>query len=220
MKRTLLHRTVALLVGAALPAAAAHARQAATLAVSHNDPDGIVAPDETVRLTVSMSWTPASAVLWRVAGDVVASPNLGVASNPAIGLAFLPGAPISPEAILEPGTPSGGSVTGMEVFSSYFSPSGVIVLPPWNQSTNVALFEFDWTAPNAPGATVDFAWAPSPSLPSPELILNYAGGPVTSVPTTYSGTSLLIVPTPASLPIMCLGLAMAGSRRLRSRRLA
>ena len=187
--------------------------QGATLRVSHEHPTGLVLPGETVRLTVLIDWTPATAVLGIVGGIVRTTPDVGAASNAQIAIPF-PGGIVQPAfAILNPGTPTGGSVQGIHINSMVSNPLGNLIAPPWNITSNFPLVSFDWTAPNAPGASIDFDWESSSAFPTPLFSFNLAQGPVGTLPTTYVGTTLTVTPTPAGFAAISLLAAMKCRRR-------
>lgn len=192
--------------------------QTATVAVGHNDPDGIVAPGETVRIT---AWHTRSSesILAGIGGDLVASNNLGAASNITSALRLQVHGGTYPASH---GTPTGGSVVGVSYeFTShpFFVPS---VQTPYMIWTGVEALSFDWTAPSVPQATtVEFNWLPSPAYPDVYAILpsyftqlNWA-----SLPTTYTGTSLLVVPAPATgMAVVLAWPALRWGRRTRRSR--
>lgn len=188
------------------------ARGQVEVRVTHDDPDGVVTPGQTVQFTVLMDWEPSTAVMWHMTGNLLASPNAGLALNPEIGLAILPGT-LPQQAILMPGTPSGGSIFGFELFSSMtLQVGGGWVFPPWNQSTNVPILEFDWIAPGSPGR-VDFGWQPAGVAATPLFNMNNATGPISSLSTTYSGASLVVVPSPASIATLLVARTACLRRR-------
>lgn len=55
--------------------------QSAILTVSHNDPDGLVAPGQTVLIAASLAWV-ANGQVCRIAGSLMATPDRGTAANP------------------------------------------------------------------------------------------------------------------------------------------
>lgn len=182
-----------------LAAVSLAAAQTATLTVSHNDPDGLVAPGQTVQVTATLAWTGNSG-LGYVGGDVRATGDLGVASNPSF-----PYVVTYPEAIILPGTPFEGSVLEVYIESADASPFfGLPPLYPFGLRTGLILTRFDWTAPSTVGV-VEFAWVPDPADPLP--IMSPVGGfSAVPYPTTYFGTSLTVVPAPASALLMASGL--------------
>lgn len=174
--------------------------QSATFTISHNDPDGIVVPGQTVQLSATISW--ANAVLfWRSDGELIATPNIGFASNPRFGHPMSPGVPPT---IIQPGTPAGGSVVDVLI------QSGVAPLMPWAPltvwavSSGVTLLVMDWTAPQDLGL-VSFGWTPSAIQPHTLLFETWGSVDPVAVPTTYIGTSLTVVPAPASCFVLILG---------------
>lgn len=188
-----------------LAAASLAAAQTATLTVSHNDPDGIVTPGETVQITATLAWTGNSG-LGYVSGDVRATGDLGSASNPS----FPYGVP--PLAIVLPGTPFEGSLLDVYIESGDTNPFfGLSPTHPWGLRAGLILTRFDWTAPSNLGV-VDFAWIPDPADPLPIMspVGGFSGVPY---PTTYLGTSLTVIPTPASALVFLGTLAIARRRR-------
>ena len=148
--------------------------QQATVVVSHNDPDGIVAPGETVQISATLSWTGAWQ-LEEIMGDVRSSLDAGIASNnifPHMGYSS------NQNTIVNPGVPGGGSVLGMHlrVFGNHWILIGHFAMP-WSQASGFEVLRFDWTAPNTPGV-VEFNFIPDSSLPVPTLL----GPPISAFP--------------------------------------
>ncbi|MCA9288301.1 MAG: hypothetical protein KDA05_06945 [Phycisphaerales bacterium] len=173
--------------------------QTVTITASHDDPDGIVAPGQTVHITHTLSMTAYMVSDWR--GDAAVTPNLGAASN--ISSYFVP----SPWASFT--GPSGGSVVGFA--ASHPVPLFVpVVIPPWNAPQSI-LMEYDWTAPSEPGV-YEFRWTPHPSSPLVSGYLSSTTGVLTPYPTTYLGATLTVIPAPAAAPLL-LAAALVPNRR-------
>lgn len=184
--------------------------QTGALTITHNDPDGLVTPGQVVEFNVALDWSD-SYFFWEIAGGVNASPNLGAAGNPQFGAS---NPPIIAATVINPGVASGGGVNGVHVLSGFNPGSGfppVFAAPWW--ADGFSLLRFEWTAPANPG-TVDFAWTPRPDLPNPLIFTSHLTSTPTPIPTTYLGTSLTVVPTPASfLPFAVAPFVLARTRR-------
>ena len=201
---------VVLVVGVAGSSAGA---QEAIVAVTHNDPTGVVAPGQTIQISVTVSWTASGSFLEEIRGGVRAIPNLGSASDPRFPYMHYSA---TPSTIVNPGTVVGGGVVGLHlqaygaiwVWSSFPE--------PWNHSHGFEVLRFDWTAPLTP-ASVSFEFAPDPAAPNPTFL-----GPITvtpfTVPTTFLGTSLTVIPAPPVAAVAGLGLALSARRRRRPAR--
>ena len=180
--------------------------QAATLLVTHDVPGGMVQPGQTVGVTATLTWSEPM-LFWRIEGDLAASPNSGMAANNAFGHAVTPGA----NTILDPGVPSGGSVLGVEV------QSGVVPLfgPPysapwWPGGAGLRVLEFEWTAPLDPGP-VEFNWVEQGGS-GPTFFIGLNPNAQT-VPSTYVGTTLTVVPAPAAWMALACGTVAFQRRR-------
>lgn len=199
-----LHLKLAASLVAVLPLVA-HA-QTATLTVAHNDPDGIVTPGQTVSITATLAWT-ANAGLGRIGGDIRATDDRGIAANPQLPYVFNP----LPAAVIQPGTLSDGSVVDVFIQSGDSSPFfGQGPVYPWGLQAGLVLTTFEWTAPTSLGP-IEFSWVPDPAMPQTYMHPNPSVGPV-AFQTTYLGTSLTVVPTPASA-LALLGLLALPPRR-------
>ncbi|MCA9289395.1 MAG: hypothetical protein KDA05_12455 [Phycisphaerales bacterium] len=196
-------RRICVLVVAAGVVSAASA-QSASISVVHNDPDGIVAPGEVVRITATLDWTNFL-LLSKIEGDLLASPNLGSASNNAFAHQ---GAYLNPPVSIDPGSPDGGSIVDVVIDSGnvgwLFGPP---IPAPWG-SNQIHFLEYDWTAPTTLGV-VEFNWTGAAASPDPVFFT--AAGYVT-LPTTYTGASLTVIPAPASAALLA-PLAIATVRR-------
>ena len=162
-----------------------------TLTVTHDDPDGVVAPGETVRVTARFERTPGLSFLGILAGDLVASPDIGEAS----GVAW-PVFDVGP--ILTLGAASNGSVRGLD---AAFSPPFFITPPPAQTLEAYDFLRFDWTAPSVVTPTevafeFDLMLSQSATSGSSQVHM-YLGATSVSpvpVPTTTVGTSLVVLP--------------------------
>lgn len=180
----------------------------ATLTVGHDDPDGIVLPGETVRITATLAWTGQSGFGY-FAGSVRATDDAGTASNPSFPYSFVQ----LPATVVQPGTPSGGSILDVDIQSGDVSPwFGSPPLSPWGLQGGLIQTQYDWTAPVSAGE-VEFDWISDPGTPLP-VVFRYFSGSSLAMPTTYLGTSLTVVPAPGSA--FLLGVAgLSGPRRRR-----
>ncbi len=184
------------------------AAQTASVTLTHNDPDGLVTQGQTIQVTATFAWqgSPGSG-FGLAAGDIRATNDLGLAAN-----AVFPYVPnLLPALVIQPGTPSGGSLLDVYINSGDVGPSfGLPVFFPWNLRAGLVLTRFDWTAPATPGL-VEFRWIPDPVL-LPHICPPFAGG-FQLVPTTYFATSVTVVPAPAAPLALIAGLAIARRRR-------
>lgn len=183
--------------------------QTATLVVAHDDPDGVVAPGESVRVTATVSWQ-GSPMFWRIDGGVHASPNLGTASNPSFGVSN-PSTGFA--TILNPGSPVGGSIENVTIQSGLtplHNPS--FIMPPWGMSQGLPILEFEWIAP-APLGLVDFSWNPSVTQPNIWLFPSLSSVQAVPVTTSYFGTTLAVVPAPSVAMAAVLGGVLMSRRR-------
>ncbi|MEZ6235066.1 MAG: hypothetical protein R3B68_12840 [Phycisphaerales bacterium] len=199
-------RRAALVVAACF--ASVTSAQSAVVAVSHDDPDGIVDPGQSVRISVQVAWTQ-NRVLGGLTGDVVASPDAGMAQNP---VNLLQGSwPASPA--FHPGNPVLGSIRG---YSAYVHPGSTSVPPGFLQWSGADALEFDWIAPGLSGAgEYSFGFEFTPPSAGVYLYPVLIGSePPVLVPTTVIPATLTVVPAPASIGAMALaGLALPGRRR-------
>lgn len=187
--------------------------QTATVSVTHNDPDGVVAPGQTVEITTTVSWTHTNAVgLGRISGSVGATPNLGVASDPHFPSAYI----TNPQQTINMGSAVGGSVTGVLVDPAvpYWILFALPIGTPWFFNTGIAFHRFNWTANSEPGV-VAFEFASDPTHPDPTFVWSGPGPLFVSFPTTYLGTSLTVIPAPPVAAVAGLGLALSVPRRRR-----
>lgn len=192
----------------ACTAAAPCFAQSAIVRVTHNDPNGIVNPGQTVQIRTTVSWQvpQGNSGLFSIAGDVHSTPNAGIASNSTLSYSLVSG----PNLIAAPGTPSLGSVEGvhLEYGSINWILFGQIPPAPWGFSRGFDIVSFDWTAPANPDV-VTFGWEPSNAIPQPLIACTGWNPPVQTVPTTYFGTSITVVPAPPAA--LSLGIAALGS---------
>ncbi|MCA9288376.1 MAG: hypothetical protein KDA05_07320 [Phycisphaerales bacterium] len=191
--------------------------QTATIRVSHDDPDGIVEPGQTVRISTLLTWQVTGALglplsaLFELKGGVRATPNVGLASSSTLPYGNLGN---GSTVITTPGVSAGGSIESVHLRNEnlnwiFFSTQPP---PPWSFSDGFEVVEFDWTAPMALGV-VQFDWAAAPTLPEP-LIARLSNPPVLPVPTTFVGASLTVVAAPPAAPLL-LGVSLLAARRTR-----
>ncbi|MCA9287262.1 MAG: hypothetical protein KDA05_01680 [Phycisphaerales bacterium] len=186
-----------------IPAAA----QTATIRLVHDDPDGLVEPGHVVRIAAMLHWDMAYLVFAATGGDVVTSPALGVSADPETPFYHVG---------TSPGTPWLGGVRDFRATGTppLFVP---LPLPPqaWRPDP-VAALTFDWTAP-AQAGEYSFEYVPSAEFPSIMLYPatnSQFGVPVSSA---YFGTSLTVVPAPATWLPGAGAIAIISPRRRRSR---
>ncbi|MCA9287035.1 MAG: hypothetical protein KDA05_00535 [Phycisphaerales bacterium] len=195
-------RLMLVVAGLALPCFA----QSATVRVSHDQMGGTVMPGETIRITANIAWEGAAQ--WAgLKGEFLAVGDAGAASNV--------GSPIHPSVTVTLGFPDGGSVKGFDVASTpaYFT-GGIVPPLPWSLSatgSNEFLW-YDWTAPSVSSpTTISFDFVAHPIAPNVRLYPTSASPAFIEAPTTYIGTSILVVPAPAGLAL--LGVGAIGARR-------
>ena len=200
-------------LGIAVAGTPALAQLGAWVTVSHNDPDGIVLPGQTINVRVDVTWTPGSSNQWilfaGLAGDVLPSPSVGTSSN--ITSVFVP------SGLVSLGHASQGGVVGVSVANPpNFGLGGCYPWPPPAQGPSSLagpFVAFDWTAPlDAPGA-VTFAFAASASVPNVRLFPSTTSPAFIEVPTAYVPVTLTVVPGPGTLGLLGLISAVGGRRR-------
>lgn len=185
--------------------------QTGAITVTQSDPTGIVLPGETIRVTVTRSWSISQPPIFlaRLAGDAVTTPSGGVIS----GLSS-PYVPSPPFATVTPGVIVGGGVLGMDI-EFPLHPVGVApgaITSQWG-AASVEVMSFDWTAPSVGSPTAfDFGWHADPAHPLLEVWSAVLPTPF-AIPTNYVGTSVLVVPAPAASGVLLLAGLAAGRRR-------
>ena len=200
---------IASVVGAGLTVcvAAGAFAQSAVIEVVHDDPDGVVLPGETVRVTVLASFSGAL-MLAGLSGDAI---NSGVEGEASSLSSWYPRG-----ALVNWGTPIGGSVYGLEIATTppVFGGCGII-WPHCGWNTDVHMLEFDWQAPDvAAPSHANFDFVVSPTLPGLLVYASMNSPTWTVLPTTYIGTSLTVLPAPGSASLLAaLGLFAARRRR-------
>lgn len=178
--------------------------------VRHSDWDGLVAPGETVRISATLSWENFL-LLSFIEGDRLVTNNLGSAAGNVFAHQ---GASIAPNSTINPGQASGASIVGVAIHSGN---PGLIFGPPypapWASGT-LYFLEYDWTAPRQPGL-VEFNWQGSTSALHPTFFTPIG---FITLPTTYTSTSLTVVPAPATVVAPgILGAGLGVRRRRRSK---
>jgi hypothetical protein len=184
----------------------AHA-QTATVTVTHNDPDGLVDPGQMVEIQVSIT-TSDLRLFHQALGDVRASPNVGTASNNRFGHT---NPSVTLLTVMDPGVVDGAGLTGVVVQSGFTPFFGQPFPPPWATVAPIelVLVKFDWIAPPTPVA-VSFDWHSAGGDP-----VYWVGVTTVALPTTYIGTSLMVVPAPASALLLAAGLWTTRRKRVR-----
>lgn len=178
--------------------------QSAIIAVTHNRPTGVVQPGETVRITATLSWIGAIQAA-TIAGDLNASPNQGTAANPEGAWGWWSAPPNF-------GTPTAGSIMGVDLRVNPWFFVGAV--SPYVVATGLEFVWYDWTAPSTTG-TVEFNWVPHPEYPNPLFYLTFMTEVRSPLPTTYSGTSITVIPAPVTMVTLLAFGACASSRRRR-----
>ncbi|MEZ6233861.1 MAG: hypothetical protein R3B68_06690 [Phycisphaerales bacterium] len=173
-------------------------------------------PGETATMIVIVRWDDPSAQFAGMRGDTIASGPMGDITN--VGSALRdPGAT---QPFVRLGEPWAGSLVGTDIA---IIPQTFTATPwPWTLSNEEMQFvHFDWTAPAVSSPTeVRFDFRAHPLAPSPRFFPNL-GFVVNWVEadTTYVGTTLTILPAPASLGMVVCSLGlMARTRRGSERR--
>lgn len=208
MQHTTLRQVAVLAIGAASWPVAA---QTARIDLTHDDSDGIMLPGEITRVSAfhsrdnqGGSWT----YLDHVSGDLMVSPNSGGSSGYASP--YVPSLGTWTES---PGSFVGASLIGYDV--KFLAPFWAVgwVAPQWGSLT-MELLSFNWMAPTVTQPTqFSFDWHANPLFPQ---IIVQSGLSLTPfpVPTTYTSTTILVLPTPAAW----LAFAPVGAWAVRRRR--
>lgn len=191
--------------------------QSAVVLTTHNNSNGVMSPGESLRITVHQARrTPPGSLsnfLALIAGDATVIPNIGAAS----GLSS-PFFPHPNYCITSLGTVQGGSAVGFSanfpVAPGFFSGSY-----PFQWFTpDIDVLAFDWTAPSVQVPTVvTFGWLADAAHPDIEIYDPMQAGPVgfaAPIHTTYTSTTILVLPAPAAW----LALAPLGPWACRRRR--
>lgn len=183
--------------------------QTATIAVTHDDPDGVILPGETVRITMRISWTPA-VQLAGFAGDLRADP-VGPGAPGTISNRF---SRFLPSALTINGSVVADDILGIDIASTpgFFTP---MVWPPWGSYTGFDAFAHDWTAPSSPG-NYRFGFSPRDDRPNVRLYPSWSSPAWIEAPTTYLWASLTVIPGPGSPVVVLLGLAVLHRNTCRS----
>jgi hypothetical protein len=198
-----------LAIAVPLLAAGLASAQHADLTITHDDPDGIVLPGQTVNFELRISWTSAFQIL-RVSGDIAAADNLGLASGlagPTPGELFAPWSSSL-------GTPAGGSIDNINLeFIPLFFVAGLPPCVSYAPSANLGPFlSWQWTAPATP-ATIDIDFIPELGTTGVWALMSPVTPFANPMPTTYHGTSLTVIPAPAALAALAVGAVLAPRRR-------
>lgn len=92
--------------------------------------------------------------------------------------------------------------------------------PAYIARANVEVLTFDWTAPTvSTPTTINFDWIPSAHYPEVYAIIPpYGGFHWASLPTSYTGTSIIVLPTSPAAAIAIPLALLAGRRRRPCRR--
>ncbi len=197
-------QSLAIAVLLATPALA----QTATVTVSHNDPDGIVEPGQTIRLSMHLTWTP-NMQLAGFAGQFRIDPATTGADGTITNRlsAFWPGA------LVNLGLIQRDDIVGIQVASipHFFTP---MVTPPWANWGGLDAFSHDWIAPATPGQ-YNIAFLADPVAPNVRLYPATVSANFVEAQTTYIGASITVTPSPASL-ITLAAASLIHSRRRRA----
>ncbi|MCB9841315.1 MAG: hypothetical protein H6809_06680 [Phycisphaeraceae bacterium] len=168
--------------------------QTATVQVSHNDPNAVVFPGETLEVRVVVSWQGAIQFAG-LRGNSLATGSLGSASN--VGSAFSP-----PGALWRHGTPIAGDIISHNIatISGYWTTTPP---PPAFMSSGVEYLTYDWIAPQVSAPTlIEFDFVADPIAPNVRLYENFATPGFVEAQTIYVGTSILVVPMPGTMAII------------------
>ncbi len=180
--------------------------QTATVTVSHNDPDGIVEPGQTINVRVDVTWSPGSSSNWilfaGLAGDVLPAPTTGTSSNVTSIFAT--------SALANLGQPTSGGVVGIDIANPpTFGFSGCYPWPPpVNGPSSLAgeFIAFDWTAPTDNPGPVTFAFTPHPAHPGVRLFPSSSSANFIYAETTFLPITLTVTPAPASIAALAFAL--------------
>lgn len=177
--------------------------------VSHDDPDGVVEPGQVVQIRATLDWMMFQSQFAGIAGSMGPAQGVGAASSPAT---TLPGQ----SSLVNVGVASGAGVFGFDVASIPPFFLGGLTLPVWNNWT-INLLEYTWTAPTDYAGPVDFAFTPSALAPHARFYTSLQSPGWVEVPTTYVGTSIIVVPSPPAMAAMVFGFWVANGASQRRR---
>lgn len=187
---------IAAILGVAGLAAIASAQ---SVTVTTTTSDNSLLPGETATITVTASFTGAAgfAGYWF---DIVDS---GTGSGSASGGAFLNNL----GALAPPGTVSGGGYDSLQAANFPIALGG-------NASNPIAVYTYTFTAGTAGVVNLVTATNPGSAAPAAQVYLTSGSFAATPAATENVGTSITIVPTPASAALLGLG-GLAAARRRR-----
>ena len=192
--------------------------QEALVAVSHDRGSGVILPGETARVSMVVSWSaptwpppvpfPLYYTFAGLAGDLRATGDMGVASNPTSVFYYAP----SPSPLTQLGTPVGGSIVGYDIA---MLPPALVGTPHPSQGNwgGVNALEFDWTAPSVSQPTwIDFAFTPRTLAPNIRLYVT-VGPEFVEADTTFTSARILVLPAPGVPVVLVAGLGLRRRRR-------
>ncbi|MEZ6235144.1 MAG: hypothetical protein R3B68_13230 [Phycisphaerales bacterium] len=154
---------------------------------------------------------PSGLYLHHIEGDLRTTPNAGTISGFAS-----PYVPAVTPWTGQAGTISGAVISGFAVeFANHPVFYGGTLPGQWG-TVNYEVFSFDWTVPQVATPTAfDLNWLSAPAYPE-ITVYELLSPPPFALPTTYTGTSILVVPSPAPAALIGGVLAMAARRSRRA----
>jgi hypothetical protein len=180
----------------------------AHVAVARNNPAGTIAPGQQLAIRVVVSWEPNPSLQFAgLRGDLLVVGALGSASNVGSDFAFGSGPPL---VVL--GQPAGGSVVGTDIATipGFFTASPS---PPSIQWWGVNYLTFTWTAPSVSEPTLlGFEFVADPIAPNVRLYPSSASPAFVEASTTYTGMSIVVLPSPGAAGIGLVVGALATTR--------
>lgn len=200
---------VALALTAMLPSAVAQ-QVTAQVEVSHDDPDGVVSPGESIRVGVILKWQGTGALQFAgLRGDTVFTNDLGASAN----IISPYGVPSSSPPWVRLGDFRGGSIINSDIVNlpGYFT-AGPLAASFAYQGMPFILF--DWEAPSVSEPTqVNIDFRPYAIAPNARFYPSQISPAWVEADTTYSGTSVLVLPAPSALVAFLLAGGLAIRRR-------
>lgn len=175
--------------------------QTATVAVTHDDPDGLIEPGQVVRIDVNVTWREQRMTFAGLKGDARATPNFGTASNHTS---------IFPQgALINWGQAVGGGIVGADFAVTLNFGLWCYPWPPSSLGTALIgpILSFDWTAPTDAPGPVTFSFATPAAAPKVRLYATSASPNFSEAQTTFIPVTVTVVPAPAGLwltPLLAL----------------
>jgi len=178
--------------------------QTAQVRMLHDSVSGVVLPGQTIRLRTVVSWQNASQFAG-FKGDALATPGIGTASN--VGSAYMAGI------LYVYGQAIGSDVIGHDIaqIPAFFMGT---VFGPSTMNTGFDYLTYNWTAPVVASPTVvEFDFVTPWFAPGVRLYPSTSSTAWVNAPTTFIGTSILVLPGPGSGAVLAAAGVLAWRRR-------